>query len=196
MEINLSEEKVLIQTVLGYSTGIRPSMNYFLEYCARVQDSKAWKKIGGLNFEKELPVIQQWLNRTITAHPPADHIQAFWFGINHPVLNDGVTSCDLYISGSPRFNADDRSAGWAQLANDSYLPEGCYAKSGILDEMYYLVRKFNGAPQGENILSLGYASLVVKSALSLIDKKYLIGKYGPRPIAIGLDKGGFIYLNS
>ena len=107
MEINLTEEKKLIQTILGYSTGIRPSMNYFLEYCARVQDSKAWKKIGDLKFEKELPTIQQWLNKTITAHPPADNIQAFWFGVYHPVLNDGVTSCDLYVSGSPRFDADD-----------------------------------------------------------------------------------------
>lgn len=195
MEIDLTAEKELIQNILGYSTGIRPSMNYFLEYCARVQDSKAWKKIGDLKFEKELPIIQQWLNKTITANPPADTIQAFWFGVNHPVLNDGVTSCDLYVSGSPKFDADDMTGGWAHIDEDSYLPEGCYAKSGILDEMYYLVRKFNGAPQGENILCLGYASLVVKSALSLIDDKYRYSKFGPRPIAVGLDKGGFIYLN-
>ena len=64
MEINLTEEKALIQTILGYSTGIGRAMNYFLEYCARVQDSKAWKKIGDLKFEKELPIIQQWLNKT------------------------------------------------------------------------------------------------------------------------------------
>ena len=195
MEINLAEEKKFIQIILGYSTGIRPSMNYFLEYCARLKDSKAWKKIGGLNFEKELPGIQQWINQTISAHPPTDNIQAFWFGVYHPVLNDGVTSCDLYISGSPRFNAGDRSGGWAHLGDDSYLPEGCYAKSGILDEMYHLVHKFNVAPQGENILCLGYASLVVKSALSLVDKKYRFCKYGPRPVAVGLENGSFILLN-
>ena len=81
-----------------------------------------------------------------------------------------------------------RSAGWAHLGDDSYLPEGCYAKSGILDEMYYLVRKFNGAPQGENILCLGYASLVVKSALSLIDKKYLLVNTDHAQLQSGLIK--------
>ena len=195
MKINLTEEKKLIQTILGYSTGIRPGMNHLLEYCARIQDCKAWKKISPLNFEKEVPIIQQWLNRTITTHPPADNIEAFWFGVYHPVLNNGETSCDLYISGSPRFEADDLTGGWARLGDESYLPEGCYAKSGILDEMYFLVRNNNGALQGEYILSLGYASLVIRSALSQIDNKFFYNQYGPRPIAVGLDTGDFIYIN-
>jgi hypothetical protein len=195
MDDNIIGGKKVIQTVLGISTGIRPRMNFLLDYCAKVQDSPVWKKISNLNFEKDNSQIQSWLINTITSQPPGDNIQALWFGVYFPILNSGETSCDLYLSGSTRFNAEDMSGEWARLSDDSYLPEGCYVKSKILAELYNLIHRYEVEKLGESILCLGYACFSTQAALSSIDRRFLLGSYGPRPVAVGLDNGDFVFLD-
>ena len=194
MAINTIEGRKLIQAVLSDSRSIRPGVNFLLEYCAKVCESPAWKQISELNFEKDGLVLQQWLNKTLTHHPPAENIRAFWFGLNNPILNDGETSCGLYVSGSTRFDANDETGDWACLKDDSYLPEGSYAKSRILHEIYFLVNQYEVGELGEYILCLGYACLAVKSACQSIDKRFLLGLYGPRPVAVGFDSGDFFFI--
>ncbi len=195
MAFDLMEGKKLIQAVLSESISIRPSMNFLLEYCARNCESLAWKQISELNFEKDVAYITQWLKKTLTRHPPADTIQAFWFGLNNPELNDGETSCALYLMGSTRFNAADQTGDWACLQDDSYLPEGCYAKSVILHEIYLTLNQFEVKEPGEYMLCLGYACLAVKTACHAIDQKLLRGPSDFRPIAVGFDNGDFLFIN-
>lgn len=194
MAIDLTEGRKLIQSILVRSMSIRPGMNFLLEYCSKICDSPVWQQIGYLNFEKDSLALQVWLNKTLAHHPPADSIRAYWFGLFNPILNDGEASCGLYLSGSVNFDAEDATCEWACLDDDSYLPEGAYAKSVILHEIYRRVYQYEVGELGEYILCLGYACLAVQSAIKAIDKSYQHGLYGPRPVAVGFDSGDFFFV--
>lgn len=195
MAFDIAEGKARIQAVVNDPRSVRPGMNTLLEYCARVYESPAWKKISSLPFEKEVLTLQRWLQKTLTNQPPSDNIRAFWFGLQKVTLNNGETSCGLYISGSTRFDADDITAGWASLDDSSYLPKGNQAKSAILHEMFHLVHKYEVGEIGKYVLCLGYACLAVKAACSEADRMLLLGQYEPRPVAVGFDDGDFIFIN-
>ena len=174
MPLDLSEGKKLIQTVLGYSLSVRAGMNYLLEYCFKLDnETPAWKKISALDFEKDAAQLLQWINQTLTDQPPEDNIKAYWFGLYFPELNDGETTCELYLSGSIHFAANDNTARWAALDESTYLPEGCYAKSPIPNKMYYTIHQYNVAEIGDTMLLLGYACLVLKASLSRVDQKVI-----------------------
>jgi hypothetical protein len=189
-----TQDKEFIQKVLGHSYSTQPSVNFLLEYCADTSESIAWRKISELDFEKDVKHIQNWLKKTFTAQPPAEFIQAFWFGLTNPVLNDGETSCDLYVSGSIHFDTNDPTGAWTHLDPTFYLPKGCYAQSTILDRIYYLIHQYKVVDLGEYVLCLGYACLAVRSACSQIEKHLLYGFSGPRPIAVGFENGDLIHI--
>jgi hypothetical protein len=196
MVVDNNDGKKLIQSVLGYSIEVRTGMNYFLEYCAKVQESPAWRKISDLDFEKDVANLQLWLNKALTEEPPVDDVRAFWFGLFHPIMNDGETSCGLYVSGSVNFDADDQAARWASLNDDSYLPKDSRAKSVILDEIYFINHQYKVESIGEYILCLGYACLAMKSACIYFGRSFMRGFYGPRAIAVGFDNGDFIFIDA
>jgi hypothetical protein len=189
-----TQDKEFIQKVLGYSHSTQPSMNFLLEYCADSTESIAWRKISELDFEKDVKHLQNWLRKTLTAQPPAEFIQAFWFGLTNPVLNDGETSCDLYVSGSIHFDTNDPTGAWTHLDPTFYLPKGCYAQSAILDRIYYMIHQYGVVDPGEYVLCLGYACLAVRAACSQIEKHLLYGFSGPRPIAVGFENGDLIHI--
>ena len=194
MTIILIEGKKLIQSLLIEGRSVRSDMSYLLDFCAKTCESPAWKQISELNFEKDAALLQNWLNKTLTRNPPPESIRAFWFGLNNPTLNDGELSCSLYISGSIYFDATDVTCAWACLDPDSYIPDDNYAKSGVLHEMYYQINKYEVSEIGEYMLCLGYACLAIKSALNKLDKRFLSGAYGLRPVAVGFDNGDFIFI--
>ena len=196
MAFNRPEGKALIQAIINHSIAVRPGMNYLLEYCGKVCDSPVWKKISEMEFEKDANSIQHWLNKTLDHQPPPENIRAFWFGLNNPVLNDGETSCCLYLSGSVQFDMNDQTAAWACLSDDSYLPRDSYAKSTILHEMYYLTNQHEVGDLGEYMLCLGYACLAILSALKTVDGRFLLNLSGRRPVAVGFDKGDFFFVET
>jgi hypothetical protein len=196
MAFNRPDGKALIQAVLNYSFGIRPGMNYLLEYCDKISPSNVWKKISELDFEKDGLAIQHWLNRTLSHQPPPENIRAFWFGLNNPVLNDGETTCCLYLSGSVKFDANDQTAAWACLNDDSYLPKDSYAKSEVLHQMYFLSNQQDVGDVGEYMLCLGYACLAILSALKSVDGRFLLDLSGRRPVAVGYDSGDFFFIET
>ncbi len=196
MAFNRPEGKALIQAIINHSIAVRPGMNYLLEYCGKVCDSPVWKKISGMEFEKDANSIQHWLNKTLDHQPPPENIRAFWFGLNNPVLNDGETSCCLYLSGSVQFDMNDQTATWACLSDDSYMPRDSYAKSTILHEMYYLTNQHEVGDLGEYMLCLGYACLAILSALKTVDGRFLLNLSGRRPVAVGFDKGDFFFVET
>lgn len=196
MAFNRPEGKALIQAIINHSIAVRPGMNYLLEYCGKVCDSPAWKKISEMDFEKDANSIQHWLNKTLDHQPPLENIRAFWFGLNNPVLTDGETSCCLYLSGSVHFDVNDQTAAWACLGDDSYLPRDSYAKSAILHEMYYLTNHHEVGDLGEYMLCLGYACLAILSALKTVDGRFLLNLSGRRPVAVGFDKGDFFFVET
>jgi len=196
MAFNQPEGRSLIQAIISHTIGIRPGMNYLLEYCEKAIDNNVWKKISGLDFEKDANSIQLWLNKTLTHQPPPDNIRAYWFGLNNPVLNDGETSCCLYLSGSVRYDANDPTAAWACLNDDSYLPKDSYAKSEVLHSIYNLVNPSEVGSMGEYMLCLGYACLAVMAALKTVDGRFLLDLSGRRPVAVGFDKGDFFLIDN
>jgi len=195
MKFNLHEAFDLVEDTVRSTSDIREGMNRLLDSCDVNLPNPVWAKIRNLDFEDDALNLKSWLEDVLSNEHPSREINAFWFGLFNPVLEGGETSCRLYISGSNKFNHEDQTAAWTTWDKSSYLPEGRYANSKALHEIYRLVEESNALGDGEYILCLGYACLVVKAICNSLNPKLLFGELGKRAIAVGFDSGDFIILD-
>ncbi len=177
------------------ASSISSGMTQLLDYCEAISPSPAWSSIRRLDFEDDSADLRLWLEKVLSSEPPSQEVNAFWFGLFNPVLDNGETSCGLYVSGSTSFDPEDETAEWAVPTGDSYLPEGRYAHSRVLGDAYRLVNKNGVADIGEYVLCLGYASLAVRTISRSLSPKLLLGRRKSRAIAVGFDSGDFIILD-
>lgn len=200
-----------VQQVVKSHTGVLGGMIELVDYCKASCPSSVWDKILRLDFAKDVACLQAWLRHVLTDEPPAENIKAFWFGLFNPDIA-GQISCDLYLSGSVEFDPEDETFDWACLTDESYLPNGGYAKSRVLHEIYHIVHsdqpvfphpckmglcKGNTSCWlGEYALCLGYACLSIKEVLRSIEPTLLLGKARTRAVAVGYDSGDGIIIGN
>lgn len=180
-------------------TSVEEGMRVLLDYSASVYPSPIWANLKLLDYTQDAARIRDWLERVLTAEPPPSDVKAFWFGIYKPV-DDEQESRGLYVSGSTTPYSDD-DPDWACWDDDSYLPEGRYAPSKALAEIYRSISgDDNLIPFGEYTLCLGYCALAVKDAIRSISPSLLLvgetSASGPRDIGIGFDDGDYFLLGT
>jgi hypothetical protein len=183
------------ERVVKSASSISNGMTQLLDYCEAASPSPAWSSIRRLDFEDDSANLRLWLEKVLSTEPPSQDVNAFWFGLFNPVMEHGETSCGMYVSGSTTFDPEDETGEWAVPSDDSYLPEGRYAPSSVLREVYRLVTKNSVADIGEYVLCLGYACLAVRTIIRSVSPKLLLGERESRAIAVGFDSGDFIILN-
>ena len=144
----------------------------------------------GLELEKDVATLHHWLGQVLSSEPPPETIKAFCFGLFNPVRGNGVISCDLYVSGSRRFDPNDNDSDWACWTPDSYFPRSRHADSSALHEIYQLVSGTEVAQPGEYVLCLGYACLAIHRILDDLPLDPSL------PVAVGFDEGDFIMVRS
>ena len=181
------------EQIVRSATSVGLGMEQLLDYCEGNLPNAAWEKLSQVDFESETTKPQAWLGNVLSSEPPRQEINAFWFGLFNPVRN-GETSCDLYLSGSTRFDPEDETNDWATWDDSSYLPEGRYAHSQVLHEIYRQGSKTEVAEECEYILCLGFASLAVKQIVKSLSRELLLGQRERRELAIGFDSGDFLLL--
>jgi hypothetical protein len=181
------------EQIVRSATSMSLGMSQLLEYCEVNLPNAIWEKLGQLDFEGETTKLHAWLEKVLSSEPPLQEINAFWFGLFNPIRN-GETSCDVYLSGSTKFDAEDETNDWATWDDNSYLPEERYAHSHVLNEIYRQVSETEVAAEGEYILCLGFAALAVRQIVKSLHPELLLGKREKRDIAVGFDSGDFILL--
>ncbi|MFZ5902873.1 MAG: hypothetical protein ACOYZ8_04915 [Chloroflexota bacterium] len=183
------------KNIVTSAPNVRSGMFQLLDYCETNSPNPVWANIRQLDFEGDVERLRAWLEKVLSSEPPTEKINAFWFGLFNPVLENGEVSAGLYLSGSTKFDPDDETGDWAVEDDDSYLPEARYANSQVLKEIYRLISKTEVANIGEYVLCLGFAGLATKVMCQLVNRKFLLGERKKRDIAVGFDSGDFIILD-
>ena len=186
----------LIAQVASQPQPIGQGMSQWLDYCASVAPAHkdVWEQLRKLDFEADQLRLTEWLSHLLTTEPPSDDINGFWFGLFNPCNEDGEASCQTYLGGSSDFDPDSESDEW--VCNLSYSPDGRYANSTVLPEIYRLVDSIeddedNVSYLGEAFLCHGFLALVVSNWCHGAMKAQLLGKANCRAIVMGHDSGDF-----
>ncbi len=190
MGFNFAKAYEFVERTVESGSGVVDGMADLIGYCEKKKRNAVWKEIRQLNFNDDVGRLREWLVKVLSAEPPANEIKAFWFGLFNPVLDDGRVSCCLYVSGSTRFDELD----WACWADDSYVPDGRYADSKVLDEIYSLTNEKGVRDIAEYVLCLGYACLAVKYLCETVPLNLLLGSKDRRAVAVGFDSGDEILI--
>lgn len=193
MEHDLSAWHGEVSKLLGAGASLRDGMQVLLAYCNKKHRWKGWSKIGELDFDSDVEELEKWLKDVLKKEPPPSSVKAFWFGIFNPIY-DGDTVSDTYIAGASEFDPDDENFEWA--CGPDYFPDGRYAHSQILSEIYKAIDGSPASAIGEYILCLAYTAFAVRELAKRVDKKLWLGKSKHRGLAVGFDSGDGVLLES
>jgi hypothetical protein len=186
----------LVHQVAKTVASVREGMDRLLDHIQDRSPDPLWDTIRSMEFEQDVGRLCGWLQILLTVEPPPNSVRAFWFGINYPIRADGTDSCGLYVVGSPTFDPNDETGDWARITSESYVPEGGYANSQVLHEMYQVAMGSGtkAAHSGHYILRLGYACLAVREVCRHAGH-LLLGDRPSRSVAVGFDGGDCVVLS-
>lgn len=196
-----SESRYDPLSIIHASTmSVEEGMEYLLSYCKPTMPYHDYAALRALPYADDIHHLRAWLTDVLTTEPPSDDIRAFFFGLYEPYLDDGLPACQFYVSGSARYDPDDRACEWAVWEEDSYTPQKRYADSPVLTQLYRLVKAPDEetsllryeTDEAEFILNLGYVMLVVKDFCRSVAPELFLGRANERAIAMGYDSGDLI----
>jgi hypothetical protein len=191
MKFDIDSAFDLIEELTNLQIDTKTRMTKLIDYCESTIPSPLWSSIRKLDFEGDTDRLRNWLETVLSSESPSENINGYWLGIFNPLLADGQVSCDLYISGSTRY--DTKDLDWAVLDSDSYLPENNEANSEILQRTYQLLKEHNLLWEAEYVLCLGYACIVVDSICRMVNPQLLLfGKNKKRAVVVGFDSGDWV----
>lgn len=184
-----------VVSVLASDASVAGGMAQLIDFCADQESWRGWSALRRLDFAADERRLRRWLAGVLTKEPPQKSIKAYWFGLFNPIVKDKAT-CGMYMAGSKIYDAEDEEFDWA--CGRDYFPDGRYAESQILDEIYRKVEKAKGSVSGygEYVLCLGFSGLIIKTLAGAIDVETWLGNAKSRAIAIGFDSGDGILLGS
>ena len=111
-------------------------MPELIEYCAKHAPDPIWDQVAALDYASDWQQLKKWLASVLSSEPPPPTIKALWFGLFLPVDRSGRVAIGLYVGGSKRFDRKDDTFDWASSLE--YFPEGRYADSQVLKDVYDL----------------------------------------------------------
>jgi hypothetical protein len=176
-------------------------MTLLLDFCQAALPLHDYETLRALPYDADSLSLRAWLTDVLTTEPPASEIRAFFFGLYEPYLEDGAPACQMYVSGSTRYDPQDRSGEWATWNADTYNPEKRYADSPVLTQLYRLVQPrdeiqdigfHDESHDAEFLLNLGYAMLIVKNLCCSLPPALFLGQATERAVAMGYDSGDLI----
>ena len=184
-----------VEAVMSAGDSLDAGMASLIDFCAEHEQWRGWGALRKLDFSADQKRLHRWLKRLLTKEPPPKAIKAYWFGLFNPVVG-GKTTCGLYVAGAKHFDANDESFEWA--CDPAYFPDGRYAESQVLDEIYRTVCKAKGSVSsyGEYVLRLGFVGLVAKALATTIEATTWLGTTRSRVIAVGFDSGDGVLVGS
>lgn len=189
MASDMVEAHEHVKAVVDRAANVRAGMEQLLSYCARLQPFEGLAAMAALDFEDDQKLLRKWLVEVLTDEPPPEWIKAFWFGLADRAIDNGGTTCCLYVSGSTEYDPQDQAFDWA--SDPEYFPDRRYAPSRVLDAICQRLSSANPEARqlARYVLCLGYAALAVREVCNSIEAGLLVGEAGPRAVAVGFDAG-------
>lgn len=195
MDYSLASQHSQVLQVVRSGVPVCAGMTALIDWCEVHSPDSVWDHLRSLDYASEVPCLQGWVESVLTEEPPADEIQAFWFGLFETIEPGDVTGCVLYLCGSPRFQVG--ASDWACWREDTYLPRGRYAPSGVLGTVRRLLS--GGADPVQDVgaytLCLGYAALAVSALCRLVNRDLFLGTRKSREVVVGWDSGDWVVLD-
>src|SRR5690349_17323835 len=71
----------LIRRVAHERKGVSAGVRWIIDRCAMLRPHPDWKKLRGLDYEKDLAGIRSWFERSLEREPPRPGIRGWWFGL-------------------------------------------------------------------------------------------------------------------
>src|SRR5258708_5019861 len=164
-----------------------------LEECARQKPHPDWALFSEIDFEADSIRIERWLSTAFGSQRTHNVVRGLWFGLFN-LGDDKSATVDVYVGGSPRFDAD----GIAWASEVFPVDERNYLGSEVLHEIYrqaYREAKGSLGNHAEYPLALAYGAIVAIQTLR---------NEGELPFALtsvvgaaaGFDSGDFLFLGT
>lgn len=176
----------MIQRCVTKHTKLNDGMQQWIDYCEKQLPAGVWSKLRKLDFDADYDRLTFWAVDLLRDEPPPVAINGLWFGLFNPCDDDGNNAvCQVYMAGSKRYGKPD----WP--CSPEYWPEGRYASSCVLPELYRRCEKLKdgGTYFGELVLCHGYMALVLARWCRGPMRDRLLGDAKSRAIAFGHDSG-------
>ncbi|CAE6804307.1 hypothetical protein [Paraburkholderia nemoris] len=164
-----------------------------LEECARQKPHPDWALFSEINFEADSIRIERWLSTAFGSQRTHNVVRGLWFGLVN-LGDDRSATVDVYVGGSPRFDAD--VIAWAS----EVLPVDArnYLGSEVLHEIYkqaYREAKGSLGNHAEYPLALAYGAIVAIQALR-VEAGLPFALTSVVGAAAGFDSGDFLFLGT
>lgn len=190
--MNIDVDSVWRELELLTETSLSPNaaMSRFLGVCAASHAHPSWDDLAALDYDAGVLELEPWLTRLLTSEPPPPATNAFWVGLCNPLDQDDEPYADFYLSGSDAYDPDDEDYDWA--CDPSWFPEGRFASSSILKDMYRIAY---GPEDGlENDAEWSACLMFAILAIRTLFAKPAIHTLLPacrkaRPVVVGFDSG-------
>lgn len=176
----------MIQRCVTKHTNLNDGMHLWIDYCEKQFPAGVWSRLRKLDYDADYDRLTLWAVDLLRDEPPSSTINGLWFGLFNPCDDDGKNAaCQVYLAGSKRYGKPD----WP--CAPEYWPEGRYADSHILPELYRRCEKLkdDGSYLGEAVLCHGYIALVLARWCRGPIRDRLLGKAKSRAVAFGHDSG-------
>jgi hypothetical protein len=187
---------IVIHELLHGITSVGESMRALIDAHAKVYTEGDWSPYYNIPYDSEINLQKDWFRNVVSNDSPAKvPVAGLWFGLFNPVKTTGQnheTVVDFYLSGAEQFKLDG-GIGWA--VKPEYFPEGRYAHSEVLANIYRTAYGMPGGLEGdaEQFLCLGYVAFALKFILADIDPALIMGSANPVGVAAGWDSGDPYY---
>ena len=96
-----------VVAVVASDATVADGMAQLIDFCADQESWQGWSALCKLDFAADEKRLKRWLQGVLTKEPPQKSINAFWFGLFHPIVEDKAT-CGL----SHRNRHGRRSRQW------------------------------------------------------------------------------------
>jgi len=170
---------------------VREAMQPWFDYCRAVAPTYAdlWTELEQLPIEEDFKLLTNWVTSLLQDDPPQPEINGLWFGLCNISTEESDESCQLYLSGSTRFDKNDHYNEWP--INPEYWPENRYSPSKVMPVIYAKVEAIDGPENylGECCLCHGYAASVVTNWCTGPTAEIVLGPDRLRGVGTGHDGG-------
>lgn len=188
----------ITKAIIESNESVDQAMQRAFAYCSDIapEYQQLWSELSGLDFLSGNAALMEWIVKLLQEEPPSPSINALRFGLYNPGSEDGGDSCDLYCSGSSRFDAKDPHTEW--FCAPEYWPDGRYANSKVMELLCRDVDQLDGVASylGEAVLCHAYVAAVLVSWCNGELSGVLKGVEGTRVVAFGHDDGDTYFISN
>jgi hypothetical protein len=167
------------------------AMHELLDWCASHRPHPDWERFRALDFAADLPKLRGWLGHVLHTQPPDRSITGLYFGLYNPVYGDDGPVADMYVAGGIHDSGD-----WLTSVRAHWFPEGRYAHSELLAQVYRVANSSEGSlgSEAEYPLVLGFGVLATKHLCQAFAEQFLSGGRDVLWITAGFDSGDVLTL--